>query len=546
MPRKCIIEGCPKSPTCNYPEEASRLYCGFHKLEGMVTVGYKKCIECNKKTALFGFDVKEYCADHAKPGMINLKKKKCAEPECDVQPYFNYPGKKVGWYCDEHKKEGMVNVFSNKCKECNTVASYAKKGEKAEYCVKHKKEEMINVKSNLCAADCTKQASFNYPGETKYLYCADHKLEGMINLRKNTCKFTGCTLAAVFNNPDEKKGKYCALHKEDGMINIYANRCEECDIVANFNYSGEKKARFCNDHKLDGMINIYERRKCLECDKVPSYGYLNEEKLYCGDHKKPDMINLNSKYCDEDCEKTAIYAFPGNSPCKCSEHKKEGMISQPRKKCIKKGCNEFAIYGTTVQNHCEPHQEEGEVNLIEKKCESCGLLNILNEQNICKYCDPDLEKKVRLAKQKDIEAFLKANKFKFISTDKIIESGKCGKERPDFLFDCGTYFVVLEVDENQHKERACECEQTRMVNISQSLGLTTIFLRYNPDTFVTNKIKKDPVKTTRFSTLKKWLNYLLKLDIEEVKEYGFLSVLYLFFDGYIAQSVKYQTILENE
>ena len=30
--------------------------------------------------------------------------------------------------------------------------------------------------------------------------------------------------------------------------------------------------------------------------------------------------------------------------------------------------------------------------------------------------------------------------------------------------------VILEVDECQHYNRNCHCEQTRMVNVSQSLG----------------------------------------------------------------------------
>lgn len=44
-------------------------------------------------------------------------------------------------------------------------------------------------------------------------------------------------------------------------------------------------------------------------------------------------------------------------------------------------------------------------------------------------------------------------------------------------------FVVLEVDGHQQPSYACECEQLRMINLSQSLGLPKVFLRYNPDRY---------------------------------------------------------------
>ena len=70
------------------------------------------------------------------------------------------------------------------------------------------------------------------------------------------------------------------------------------------------------------------------------------------------------------------------------------------------------------------------------------------------------------------------------STDKMVDGGKCGRERPDRLFELPVRVLIIECDENQHKERACECEQTRMVNIGQSFGgLSVYFIRWNPDNF---------------------------------------------------------------
>ena len=70
------------------------------------------------------------------------------------------------------------------------------------------------------------------------------------------------------------------------------------------------------------------------------------------------------------------------------------------------------------------------------------------------------------------------------STDTMVDGGTCGKERPDRVYDFGKYIVVLECDEYQHRERACECEQTRMINIGQAFGgVPVYFIRWNPDPY---------------------------------------------------------------
>jgi hypothetical protein len=48
-------------------------------------------------------------------------------------------------------------------------------------------------------------------------------------------------------------------------------------------------------------------------------------------------------------------------------------------------------------------------------------------------------------------------------------------------FLIATHFVVLEYDEENHKSYDKDCENACMVNIQQSLGTYTIFIRYTPD-----------------------------------------------------------------
>jgi hypothetical protein len=85
-----------------------------------------------------------------------------------------------------------------------------------------------------------------------------------------------------------------------------------------------------------------------------------------------------------------------------------------------------------------------------------------------------------LKKEHKVKTLLEEKNFEF-AHNKQINNDCCLKYRPDFLFDCCSYFVVLEVDENAHKDYDKDCEIVRMNNISTGLGLPTLFIRYNPD-----------------------------------------------------------------
>ena len=130
--------------------------------------------------------------------------------------------------------------------------------------------------------------------------------------------------------------------------------------------------------------------------------------------------------------------------------------------------------------------------------------------------------------------FLDISKIKYISCDKLVDNGACFKYRPDFLIDCGSHFVVLEVDENQHKGRAYGCEEVRMVNIFQSLGLSTKFIRYNPDKYKKNGKWLNPSVVSRMRKLSEHLGYAI-----HDAPISFLSVKHVFFDD------KEETVFEQ-
>ena len=72
-------------------------------------------------------------------------------------------------------------------------------------------------------------------------------------------------------------------------------------------------------------------------------------------------------------------------------------------------------------------------------------------------------------------------------SDKIVNGG-CSKRRPDLLLDLGYQVSIVEVDENQHIDYYCSCENKRIMELSQDVGHRPIvFIRFNPDEYEKNK-----------------------------------------------------------
>lgn len=312
-----------------------------------------------------------------------------------------------------------------------------------------------------------------------------------------------------------------------------------CDKTPRYNVKGSTPI-YCKEHASVDMINVVDK-KCIEegCPKTARFNTRKEKTpLYCRDHRTIDMVDVRRKECIvEDCEiRRPTYGLPGYPPTHCYKHKKDGLIRNPTTKCkpsVESVCKETALYGVSKAVHCERHKLDGELNLIERECKGCNLPNIVDVKGYCRDCHPDSFKNFRLAKQRKVENFLNVQGPIPDSVDKIFEGGVCGRERIDFLYDCNTHFIVLEVDENQHMSRLCECEQTRMINIFNALALPVWFIRYNPDEYRKKDGKKRIVGDTdnkRHALLKEWLDYCIENNPlnEETSAYSF--VVHLYFD----------------
>ena len=72
---------------------------------------------------------------------------------------------------------------------------------------------------------------------------------------------------------------------------------------------------------------------------------------------------------------------------------------------------------------------------------------------------------------------------KAVSHDIVIKGG-CSLKRPDILYESETlkHFIIVEIDENEHKSYTESCECARINNIVNDIGgKSLIIIRYNYD-----------------------------------------------------------------
>ena len=267
----------------------------------------------------------------------------------------------------------------------------------------------------------------------------------------------------------------------------------------------------------------------MGCKTLPIYNKIGAKKaIYCVKHKLSDMIDIKNKTCIfVGCKSRPIFGKPGIKISHCSKHREIGMIKRSFAKC--KNCKNPAIFGINYTNlYCETHKRDIDINLVENECKSCKLISILNKDNLCEYCNPLIFKTARLAKQNALMNYLDCINLKGNSTDKTVNPS-CGLERPDRVFETNEFILILECDENQHKNIVCSCEQIRMVNIGQGYGgIPVYFIRWNPDNYNSYKSCDDINKRHKF--VGKFIQSILDNRVTLPKH--LVSAIYLYYDDW--------------
>jgi hypothetical protein len=531
--RQNICEVCGIKGIFNYEGEKQGKFCKTHKKLNMFDVINPKCIVCKNKQPCFNHEGEikaTHCKDCTEVGMVDIIHQKCIVCKKN-RPSFNYKGEIKATHCKDCSEKNMIDIIHQKCIVCNKKNScFNHEGEiKATHCKDCAEDDMVNIKSLKCIVCKKKQPCFNNEGEIKATHCKDCAENTMVNVKKTKCivckKKRPC-----FNMEGKTKATHCKECSEEGMIDVVHPKCVVCKKkIPNFNYGNQTKATHCKECSEEGMVDV-KNTKCIKCDTHATFGYINQLKTHCARHKLPLMFK-KKYYCQE--------------------------------------CDEIAEYGIEEPSHCFIHQKNNELCLLGQKCKQCLRENELcNKEQIClTYCKPTETtiaiKKIIKKKEALVLAYVDNNlKTDLIPIDDRIIDISCVKRRPDRLYDCGTHYVIIEVDEggDNHSSASIGCiydkktqEQRRMIQIFEALSLgpdvcdnkiisqiPVIFIRFNPDNFrVNGKIQKVNMQK-RLEVLLKWINYCITYNIEKFN--AIINVKYLYYNEYDETNSEFESI----
>ncbi len=476
---------------------------------------YNPCV-CKKNRASFGVpgsNKPQYCSLCRIPGVVSLGSNLCS---CGKHASYNMPGTCIPIYCKNCKVPGAIDIVHPRC-PCKVLASFCDIGNpKPLYCKKCRPETAVPV-VHLCG--CGKYPSYARPNSKKAIWCF-------------TC---------VDRPPD--------------AIQIRKILCECKKSSPSFGLPGTKKAIWCKQcaSMPKNAVNVVHNPCKCGLSKTPHYSALNSKKLeFCAKCRPPKDSKRYGPKC-KTCNHIPSYGLPGIKATHCGTCRQKGMVKHPTRKCVQ--CKQLALYGQTMRLRCEDHKLDTDFNLVEKNCTKCNLPNILNQAGLCAYCEPDAMQRHMKSKEKRVKQLLHAHNLRYKTHDKPVDA-KCGKDRPDFLFECVNtvdmlrteslrddpllntsstntpstfmHIVILEVDENQHKSEKSFCEKTRMFNITQACGgLPTFWIRYNPDPFTLPDGTKSTISDhTREQHLLEWIRYAMQRPPK-----AFSELVKLFYDG---------------
>jgi hypothetical protein len=123
----------------------------------------------------------------------------------------------------------------------------------------------------------------------------------------------------------------------------------------------------------------------------------------------------------------------------------------------------------------------------------------------------------------------------YTSFDKTVATGMdpmlYGSNRPDVLWRFETHWVIVEIDESQHKGKTYSCERRRELELCNCAGgLPVQMIRFNPDAFKTGS-KSNRVKLAGEAIAKRHAAVVevIKSAVKEVNPNG-LTFHKLYFD----------------
>lgn len=257
--KKCIHEGCNKSPNFNLPSEPNALYCLEHKKEGMIGKNSKKCqhYKC-KSEAIYGFigKRKQFCENHKSETMVNLETEyKCSK--CEKEYEFIVDNCK---FCLNHcpNKEYEIKL-KRKCKYCEHEESNFVCNECKQISTKKEWSVIRYIKKNI---------------DTKFKHNTSEPVKECSNVRPDVFfdLVQHCVIVEIDENQHKSYDSSCECARINKIVNSIGGKSV---IFIRYNpdktyntFKNKKEVKFENKEKLNLLIKTIKKELEKKYDKI--------------------------------------------------------------------------------------------------------------------------------------------------------------------------------------------------------------------------------------------------------------------------------------
>lgn len=198
--------------------------------------------------------------------------------------------------------------------------------------------------------------------------------------------------------------------------------------------------------------------------------------------------------------------------------------------------NAYFIDNTDINVYpirCYSHRFYDDIELVYKQCPRCkDKLYFPINRELCMNCGLYRGKTLYRFKETMVKYMLQSNGIAAVYDKAIVEYGS--EKRPDFLIQTNFGYIILEVDEHQHKKYNIASESNRMQILYFDIKLLNpyaqvLFIRYNPNHYISQSDVVAPIQNVyRLTYLHNLLQYLIPLTTIGCEQ----GKIMLYYDGF--------------
>jgi len=273
------------------------------------------------------------------------------------------------------------------------------------------------------------------------------------------------------------------------------------------------------------MIHLKEWKKGLDRNKGEKWLVKNEIRIwsgtrwYCEHNKRKERCTTcgGSEICEHGISKEKCVACNGSQICEhkrrksyCVDCKGSSICEHKRRKASCVDCKGTSVctHGRLKQQCRECHGSSFCQHNIRTQdciqCEGSAICRICKSKHgnrkydkLCVTCaiqEGYTVKRNYKTKELSMVEFITQHTDVDWINDKAYDLG-CSKKRPDMVCDLGSHILIIECDENKHKNGNYSCENKRIMELSRDFSENNIHrpivvIRFNPDTYIDSNNQK--------------------------------------------------------